>query len=150
MGRSRILTGIFTTAGLVAAVGVMAAPAAGARTSGHPEAFAVVADHLNNPRGLSPVPGGGLYLAEAGSGGDVCVGGGPQGQTCVGLTGSFDRVSTGGVQRLVTGLVSGSGAGGVAAEGPVSVSRGPDGKFYGQFGLSSHEVPPAGADPLNF
>jgi hypothetical protein len=149
MGRLRSLTGIFTTAGVVAAVGVMTAPAAGAHTSGHPETFAVVADHLNNPRGLSPAPGGGLYLAEAGSGGDVCVGGGPQGETCVGLTGSFDLVSTGGVKRLVTGLVSGSGAGGVAAEGPVSVSRGPDGKFYGQFGLSSHEVPPAGAVPAN-
>jgi hypothetical protein len=127
----------------------MAAPAAGARTSGHPKAFAVVADHLNNPRGLSPAPGGGLYLAEAGSGGSVCVGGGPQGQTCLGLTGSFDRVSTGGVKRIVTGLISGSGAGGVAAEGPVSVSRGPDGKVYGQFGLNSHEVPPAGAVPAN-
>jgi hypothetical protein len=108
-----------------------------------------VAGHLNNPRGLSPAPGGGLYLAEAGSGGDVCVGGGPEGETCVGLTGSFDLVSAGGVKRLVTGLVSGSGAGGVAAEGPVSVSRGPDGKFYGQFGLSSHAVPPAGAVPAN-
>jgi hypothetical protein len=149
MGRLRSLAGIFTTAGVVAAAGVMTAPAAGARTSGPPETFAVVAGHLNNPRGLSPAPGGGLYLAEAGSGGDVCVGGGPEGETCVGLTGSFDLVSTGGVKRLVTGLVSGSGAGGVAAEGPVSVSRGPDGKFYGQFGLSSHAVPPAGAVPAN-
>jgi sugar lactone lactonase YvrE len=106
-----------------------------------------VADHLNNPRGLSPAPGGGLYLAEAGSGGDVCLGGGPEGETCVGLSGSFDRVSASGVKRIVTGLLSGSGAGGVAAEGPVSVSRGPDGKFYGVFGLNSHEVPPAGAIP---
>jgi hypothetical protein len=58
-------------------------------------------------------------------------------------------VSTSGVKRIVTGLISGSGAGGVAAEGPVSVSRGPDGKFYGQFGLNSHEVPPEGAVPAN-
>jgi hypothetical protein len=149
MGRLRSLTGIFTTAGVVAAVGVMTAPAAGAHTSGPPGAFAVVADHLNNPRGLSPAPGGGLYLAEAGSGGDVCVGGGPMGQTCVGLTGSVDLVSAGGVRRIVTGLISASGAGGVAAEGPVSVSGGPDGRFFGQFGLSSHVVPPAGAVPAN-
>jgi hypothetical protein len=149
MGKLRNLAGIFTTAGVVAAVGVMAAPAAGAHTSGHPHAFAVVADHLNNPRGLSPAPGGGLYLAEAGSGGDTCVGGGPEGETCIGLTGSFDRVSASGVKRIVTGLLSGSGAGGVAAEGPVSVSRGPDSKFYGQFGLSSHVVPPAGAVPAD-
>jgi hypothetical protein len=31
----------------------------------------------------------------------------------------------------------------------VSVSRGPDGKFYGQFGLNSHAVPPEGAIPAN-
>jgi hypothetical protein len=111
--------------------------------------FTVIADHLNNPRGLSPAPEEGLYLAEAGAGGDVCVSGGPAGQTCLGLTGSLDRVSTDGdgVQRIVTGLISGSGPGGVAAEGPVSVSRGPDGTFFAQFGLSSHEVPPAGAIP---
>ncbi len=112
MDRSRIVTGIFTIAGLVAAVGVMAAPAAGARASGHHEAFAVIAGHLNNPRGLSPAPGGGLYLAEAGSGGGVCVAAGPEGETCLGLTGSFDLVRAGGVQRIVTGLISGSGPGG--------------------------------------
>lgn len=107
------------------------------------------ADHLDNPRGLSPAPGGGLYLAETGSGGGVCVAGGEQGQTCVGLTGSFDLVTSHGVKRIVTGLLSGSGAGGIAAEGPVSVSRGPGGAFYGQFGLNSHEVPPAGVIPAN-
>jgi hypothetical protein len=149
MGRSAILTGIFTTAGLVAAVGVMTAPAAAARASGDRGAFAVVAAHLNNPRGLWPAPGGGLYLAEAGSGGGTCVGGGPEGETCLGLTGSFDRVRAGGVKRIVTGLISGSGPGGVAAEGPVSVAAGPDSTFYGQFGLSSHVVPPAGVIPAN-
>jgi sugar lactone lactonase YvrE len=147
MGRSRILAGMFTAAGLVAAVGVTAAPAAGAHVSGQLSTFAIVADHLNNPRGLSPAPGGGLYLAEAGSGGSVCVSGGPEGKTCIGLTGSFDLVTSSGVKRLVSGLISGSGDGGVAAEGPVSVSRAPDGTFYGLFGLNSHAVPPKGAIP---
>ena len=109
--------------------------------------FTVVADHLNNPRGLSPAPGGGLYLAEAGSGGKTCVNGGEQGQTCIGLTGSVDLVTRYGVKRIVTGLISGSGPGGIGAEGPVSVSRGPDGGVYGLFGLNSHVVPPAGAIP---
>jgi hypothetical protein len=54
------------------------------------------------------------------------VGGGEQGTTCVGKTGSFDLVTTDGVKRIVTGLISGYGEGGVAAEGPVSVSPGPD------------------------
>jgi hypothetical protein len=149
MSRLRNLTGFLMAAGLVAGAAVITAPTAGAHTGGHPGSFTVVADHLNNPRGLSPAPGGGLYLAEAGSGGDPadCVAGGPEGDQCPGLTGSFDLVTAHGVQRMVTGLISVSGDGGVAAEGPVSVSRGPDGKFFGLFGLSSHEVPPAGAIP---
>jgi hypothetical protein len=147
MGKSPIRIATLAAAGLIAALGVVAAPAAGAHTGGNQQTVTVIASHLNNPRGLSPAPGGGLYLAEAGAGGSSCVPGGPEGTTCVGLTGSLDLVSHGGVQRLITGLISSSGPGGVAAEGPVSVSRGPDGSFYAQFGLSSHEVPPAGAIP---
>ena len=150
MSRTRIAIGISTAVGVVATLGVMAAPTAGAQARGHDGAFAVVADHLNNPRGLSPAPGGGLYLAEAGRGGKTCVGGGPEGETCAGLTGSFDLITKGGhVKRLVTGLISASGAGGVAAEGPVSVSRGPRGTFYGLFGLNTHVVPPKGVIPDN-
>lgn len=148
MSRARILIAISTAAGLAAALGLAVAPAAGARASRpHHKHFAVIASHLNNPRGLSPAPGGGLYLAEAGSGGSVCVPGGPEGESCAGLTGSFDLVRATGVKRLVTGLISISGAGGVAAEGPVSVSHGPDHMFYGQFAFSSHVVPPPGAIP---
>ena len=73
--------------------------------------------------------------------------GGEQGTTCVGKTGSFDLVTRHGVKRVVTGLISASGEGGVAAEGPVSVSRGPDGTFYGQFALNTHGVPPKGTIP---
>ena len=147
MSRLRNLTGILMAAGLAAAAAVIAAPTAGAHTNGGSDTFTVVADHLNNPRGLSPAPGGGLYLAEAGSGGDVCFPGGQEGDQCPGRTGSFDLVTAGGVQRIVTGLISVSGDGGVSAEGPVSVSRGPDGKFYGQFGLNTQGVPPAGTIP---
>jgi sugar lactone lactonase YvrE len=145
VSRTRIAVAVSTAAG-VAALGVMAAPAAGAHARGHDKAFAVIASHLNNPRGLSPAPGG-LYLAEAGRGGKACVSGGPEGRTCLGRTGSFDLVTKRGVQRIVTGLISASGAGGVAAEGPVSVSRGPGGTFYGLFGESSHAVPPKGTIP---
>ena len=131
-----------TAVGLAAAMALTTPSAAGAQTLGHHWRVSVVASHLNNPRGLSPAPGGGLYLAEAGSGGATCVPGGEEGQTCIGLTGSFDLVTRHGVKRLVTGLISGSGPGGVAAEGPVSVSRAPHGPLYGLFGLNSHEVPP--------
>src|SRR5262245_22528542 len=106
-----------------------------------------VASHLNNPRGLSPAPGGGLYLAEAGRGGKTCVSGGPEGRVCPGLTGSFDLITKNHVRRSVTGLISVSGPGGLAAEGPVSVSTAPRGAFYGLFGESTHEVPPKGMIP---
>jgi hypothetical protein len=147
MARPLGLAASVTALGLATALTVTTPSVAGAQARGHHERVTVVADHLNNPRGLSPAPGGGLYLAEAGSGGATCVTGGEQGTTCIGLTGSFDLVTSKGVKRLVTGLISGSGEGGVAAEGPVSISRGPDRTFYGQFGLSSHEVPPAGTIP---
>src|SRR4030095_903005 len=99
MSRSRPLIGIITTGMLLAAFGVAVAPAARAHAAGHTETFTVVADHLNNPRGLSPAPHGGLYLAEAGAGGDVCVAAGPGGETCIRLTGAFGWVRTGIVRR---------------------------------------------------
>ena len=145
--RRLIKIGGITCLGLAAALGLVTPSAAGAQTGGHHERFTVIASHLNNPRGLSPAPGGGLYLAEAGSGGKVCVSGGEQGTTCIGKTGSFDLVSRYGVKRLVTGLISGSGPRGVAAEGPVSVSAGRYGALYGLFGLNTHVVPPAGVIP---
>jgi sugar lactone lactonase YvrE len=136
-----------TALGAAATLGVTAAPAAGAQARGHQPKVTVIAGHLNNPRGLARAPGGKLYLAEAGSGGKTCVNGGPEGTLCLGLTGSLDLVGKGGVKRIVTGLISGSGTGGVAAEGPVSVSGTPDGGFYGLFGGNSHVVPPKGAIP---
>jgi hypothetical protein len=144
MSRTRIAMGMSTAA--VAALGVMAAPAAGALARGHADGFTVVASQLNNPRGLAPAPGGGLYLAEAGAGGKTCLGSG-QNRTCVGLTGSFDVIGAGGVKRILTGLISASGPGGVAAEGPVSVSQGPGGTFSGLFGGNTHGVPPKGTIP---
>jgi sugar lactone lactonase YvrE len=133
--------------GLVAAVGAALAPPVAAQAGVEHHAYRVIADHLNNPRGLAPAPGGGLYLAEAGSGGKTCFSGGETGTTCVGRTGSLDRVTRDRVTRLVTGLISGSGKGGVGAEGPVSVSAGPEGSVYGQFAMSSHELPPPGVLP---
>jgi hypothetical protein len=103
--RSLALIGVLAALGLAAALAVATPSAAGAQTRGHREGFKVVADHLNNPRGLSPAPGGGLYLAEAGSGGGVCVAGGEQGQTCVGRHGPAavpDRWP-GGPHQVITG-----------------------------------------------
>ncbi|TDU01651.1 hypothetical protein EDD99_0012 [Streptomyces sp. 846.5] len=150
MRTTRALIAAVATTSLVGAAALTVAPAANAKAPRAGETVSVLADHLGNPRGLSVAPDGGLYLAEAGSGGSVCVPGGETGQTCLGLTGSFDHVSAKGeIKRLVTGLISGSGPGGVAAEGPVSVSRGPGDTFLGLFGGNSHAVPPVGAIPAN-
>jgi hypothetical protein len=88
----------------------------------------VVADRLNNPRGLD-LANGALYVAEAGRGGGLCLD--PQEGPCVGLTSSITRVGQGGQRRIVTGLLSiaspdGSGAVGVD---DVSLAREGNGLF---------------------
>jgi hypothetical protein len=57
--------------GRAATSGLVTPSAAGAQSGGHHGQVTVVASHLNHPRGLSAAPGG-LYLAEAGSGGKAC------------------------------------------------------------------------------
>jgi hypothetical protein len=89
----------------------------------------VVADHLNNPRGLD-LRHGSLYVAEAGRGGATCIGEPPE-QTCVGLTGSITRVRHGQQRRIVRGLLSAAGPDGTFAVGvdDVSVARRGGGLF---------------------
>ena len=93
----------------------------------------VVASHLSNPRGLSMSTDGVLYVAEAGRGGTHCFTDPAAGTNCAGLTGSIDRVGPHGVTRIVPGLISVSGPGGVAAGGIVAVSASA-GHVYGVFG----------------
>ena len=103
--------------------------AAGAATSGHHGDLTVVADRLNNPRGLD-LRHGALYVAEAGRGGDTCIGEPPD-QTCAGLTSSITRVRHGQQRRIVTGLLSAAGPDGTFAVGvdDVSVARRGGGLF---------------------
>ena len=134
MRRTSVVLTTLATCGLAVGAGLAVGPAT-ASASG--PSVTVIASHLNNPRGLSAA-GGQLYLAEAGRGGTTCGGG-----NCVGLTGSIDRVGTSGVTRLVTGLISLSGDGGVAAEGMVAVSAS-GGAVYGQFAANTFGIPASG------
>jgi len=117
---------------LVAASTGLAMTAAPAQASAHP-GIHVVASHLNNPRGLSMSASGHLYLAEAGRGSATHCFSDPQfGTQCAGLTGSIDLVGSHGVTRLVSGLISVAGEGGIGAEGMVAVSAA-NGHVFGQF-----------------
>ena len=97
-----------------------AGPAARTR-GGHHGGVTVVADRLNNPRGLD-LRHGALYVAEAGTGGP-CLD--PVAGPCVGLTSSITKVSHGRQRRIVEGLLSIAGPDGTGAVGvdDVSVAR---------------------------
>ena len=119
MRRTSFVLSSVTIAAVVMGSALVAGPA---QASGTPSLH-VVASHLNNPRGLSMAANGNLYLAEAGRGSTShCFTDPNNGTTCAGLTGSIDWVGAHGVTRIVTGLPSVSGAGGIAAEGMVAVS----------------------------
>jgi len=88
----------------------------------------IVAQGLNNPRGLGFGPEGGLYVAEAGIGGAYpCIVNSNNQFVCYGPTGSITRITLGAAPsqtRVVTGLPSlagQTGVAGAAALGPHDV-----------------------------
>src|SRR4029453_8827905 len=89
-------------AGLLALAAVTAfggaATAAPARTaksgSGGSGGLTVVADGLDNPRGIGFGPGGALYVAESGSGGSgPCIQSPEGGEACFGRAGAVTRIT---------------------------------------------------------
>lgn len=98
------------------------AEAARASGSGGAGGLQVVADGLDNPRGIGFGPDGALYVAESGSGGPgPCVIGPEGGETCFGRSGAVTRITKRSQRRVLTGLPSVAEAGGVAAIGPVDL-----------------------------
>jgi sugar lactone lactonase YvrE len=98
----------------------MAEAASGA--SGGGGELKVVAEGLDNPRGIGFGPDGALYVAESGSGGaGPCVAGPEGAEVCFGRTGAVTRVTKRGQHRVLTGLPSVAEEGGVAATGPVDL-----------------------------
>jgi sugar lactone lactonase YvrE len=82
----------------------------------------VVADGLDNPRGIGFGPDGALYVAESGSGGaGPCIQGPEGGEACFGTSGAVTRITKRSQRRVLTGLPSLAEAGGVAATGPVDL-----------------------------
>jgi hypothetical protein len=77
---------------------------------------------LDNPRGLAWGSEGALYVAEAGRGGPVPCGVGPEGPEFAGFTGAVSRLFHGVQERVATGMPSHAGPGGVAALGPHDIA----------------------------
>lgn len=131
---------------------VMARKAAALRTAtatatpGGQGGVTVVADRLNNPRGLDLV-GGVLYVAEAGRGGANCLD--PVEGPCIGLTSSITKVSHGRQRRIVKGLLSIAGPDGTGAVGvdDVSVARRGGGLFMIATAVGCPDQVPPGLAP---
>lgn len=100
----------------------------------------VVATGLNNPRGLTIGPDGGIYVAEAGVGGSDCYQVDPGDPTfimCIGATGSVTRIENGVQERIATGLPSLAGPDGSGASGPTRISWRPRDAFSVVVGLGT-------------
>jgi hypothetical protein len=97
-----------------------------------------IASGLDNPRGLAFGPGGRLYVAEAGHGGQECS---PPEGLCFGFTSGISTIDSSGVHRIVSGLVSRAGPDGFAAEGIEGISVHGNGGLFGIVSGASDRVP---------
>jgi hypothetical protein len=136
--------------GAALAVAALTAPfVVGAGAAQADPAATVVLDGLMNPRGVAIAANGSVYVAEAGSGGSIPLGSGPEGDLFGGLTGQIRVVNpaTGQSQVLVSGLTSAAGQDGSAAIG-VSGLATQGSTVYAIMGESSNAIPPAASGPF--
>jgi hypothetical protein len=129
------------------AIGALALPVAlgtqvASATAGTAPAVHAVVAHLNNPRGLAVESNGRIWIAEAGQAGTSCQGAGAN-ATCVGLTSSVSKFAGGKLTRVLNGLISVGGPGGIASEGAVAVAL-DHGDLAVIMAASAFEVPPSG------
>ena len=105
--RTRRLRG--SAAGLAAAA-VSSAALIGAGTAAAAPTVSVVAKGLSTPKYMAFGPGGGLYVAESGTGGPLCFRGlgvtGTPTKLCTGDTGSIVDITTKGTRTVLKGLPS--------------------------------------------
>ena len=129
-------------AALTALSCILARPATAAQFS----APTVVMQGLANPHGLKFGPDGGLYVAEAGTGGSGPSVVGRDGRTdSYGLTGGVSRLLNGVQTRVVSGVPSLAPPDGSSAYGLFDVAFDPAGTYlYGVMGISTNPADRAG------
>lgn len=108
----------------VAAIAMLGAPAAAQGPT-----VEVLAEGLNIPRGLTLAADGSIYVVEAGTGGESCMGEGEE-QVCMGPTGAITRIADGSTSQIATGLLSAGLAGGAEIVGASDVAVAADGTLY--------------------
>jgi hypothetical protein len=98
----------------------------------------VIAEGLNNPRGIDIGPHGAVFVAEAGKGGSGPCVPGPEGDTCFGLTGAVTKVWRGQQRRVLRRLPSLASEDGSAAFGTHDVSLRKPGRLFATVGLAGN------------
>ena len=93
------------------------------------KSFTIVAENLDNPKGLTFAPDGSLYITEAGVGGDGASIPAPSGQGNLhyGNSGTICRIKNGAFERILTGLPSVAFPDGSGAAGPHDIQFDADG-----------------------
>ncbi len=104
------------------------------------KSFEIIAEGLDNPKGLTFGSDGSLYVTEAGTGGDGLSIPSPSGQGDLhyGLSGAICKIENGTVQRILTGLPSVAFPDGSGAAGPHDIKFDADGKAYVLLGYAAN------------
>jgi hypothetical protein len=126
--RGALLFSMLVAVALVALAGAQAAPRA--------VQYEAVADGLSSPRHLAFNAEGALYVAEAGSGGETCIGEG-EGQRCLGTSGAVTVIDGDTQERLADDLVSYALADGSDTTGPHDVAWDDEGNLMVIVGLGT-------------
>ncbi len=102
--------------------------------------FKILAENLDNPKGLTFAPDGSLYVALSGIGGDGASIPSPSGQgnLIYGNSGALVKIENGSVKPVLTGLPSVAFADGTGAAGPHDIKFDAAGKAYILLGFAAN------------